>query len=221
MDDYVVPPMTQGQKKTRQRLKDLFSNELFKNELADIMGMPNKRKRDKALWKFAYKYRLEFEPGSPLFDIVVGSDPKLDRQRGHELDVCELYDEEDLYLNEQFEREFDLPLSRMPDVRARIMAYPIHMGISIYATKRDVLDYINKRWDYIRYMLDCFTNDRPGVTRIKLKARRDEYIWENRELPAKKLAEMVNTKFPEENLIYSDIGSILYYLRQRKFSNLV
>ena len=220
MDEYVVPPMTQGQRKTRQRLKELFENEVFKSELADIWAMPNKRRRDKELWKFAYKYRLEFDPGSPLFSVVVGSDPGFDNQRGHELDVCELYDEEDKYLNEQFRRDFDLPPSRKPDERARIMAYPIHMGISIYATKRDVLDFVNKRWEHIRYMLDCFTNDKPGVIRKKIKSERDDLIWENMGLPAKEIAEIVNTKFPEENLTYADVNSILYYLKQRKFSSL-
>mgnify|MGYP001611041549 FL=1 len=221
MDDYVVPPMTQGQKKTRQRLKELFDNEVFKSELADILAMPNKNKKNKQLWKLAYKYRLEYEMGRPLLDIIMGMDPGLDKQIGHELDVCQLYDEEDHYLNEQFPVDFQIPPSKHPGTRAQIKAFPVHIGISIHSTKRDVLDFVNKRWDYIRYMLDCFTNDRPGITRVKPKAKRDDFIWENRDAPSKALADKVNLVFPDENLTYADINSILYYLRQRKFSNLV
>jgi hypothetical protein len=220
MDDYVVPPMTQGQRKTRQRLKELFANLIFQEELADIMAIPNKNKLEKELWKFAYKYRLEYGMGSPLLDLIIDKDSKLDKQRGFELDVCHLYDAEDKYLNDNFPRDFDLPPSRKNDDRSKIMAYPIHIGISMYATKRDVLDFINKRWDHISYMLYCYANEQPTITRKKLKADRDDLIWENRGKPSKEIATIVNDKFPDENVTYANINSILYYLKRRRLSSL-
>ena len=215
------PKLTQGQAKTRLRLKELFENENFKSELSNILANPNKKKQNKLLWKLANKYSLEFEPGKPFLDVVMGQNPKLDKQFGHELDVCELYDEEDEYLNENFPVDFDIPPSRNPRRRAQIHAFPIHMGINIYATKRDVLDFVNKRWDYIRYLLDGNITEKPKSPRIKPKAQRDNLIWENRDLPAKEIADKVNQHFPSENLTYADINSILYYLRKRKFSKVV
>lgn len=222
MTDAVPRVRTQGQEKESLRLKRLFTeNEIFKSELDEILEMPNKTKQNKALWKLAYKYRLEYEMGSPLLNYIMKKKKILDWDLSNNEDVCMISDEEDHYLNECFRVDFDYPPSRLPMKRAQIKAFPIHIGINIYATKRDVLDFVNKRWDEIRYMLDCFTADRPSVTRKRVKAERDELIWENRGLPARDLADLVNAKFPEENLTYSDINSILYYLKQRKFSSLV
>lgn len=215
------PKQTQGQKKTRLRLKELFDNEIFKKELSNILANPNKKKQNKQLWKFAEKYSLEFEMGSPFLDLVTGRNSKiLDEQIGHELDVCELYDEVDEYLNENFPRDFDIPPSRRPDKRAQLNAFPIHIGISPQATKRDVLDFISKRWDHIRYMLDTYL-EKPKIIRVKPKSKRDEFIWKNRNLPSSKIAELVNEKYPDSVLTYSDINSILYYLRKRKQTKLV
>ena len=143
----------------------------------------------------------------------------LDEQIGHELDVCDLYDEEDTYLNANFPADFELPPSRNPGRRAQIHAFPIHIGISPHATKRDVLDFVAKRWDYIRYMLDCYL-EKPKIVRRKPKAERDKLIWDNRELPANELAELVNAKYPDENFTYTDINSTLHLLRKRRKSKL-
>lgn len=215
------PKLTQGQIKTRARLKELFDNEIFKKELSDILSTKNGRKKNKLLWKLAEKYYLEFEPGSPLFDFVFGLNMGLDEQVGHELDVCQIYDEVDEYLNENFPVDFDFPPSRNQQKRVQLNAFPIHIGISVHATERDVLDFIKKRWDYIKYLLDFNTIEKSKSVRIKPKAQRDNLIWENRDLPAKKIADKINELYPNENLTYADINSILYYLRKRKFSKLV
>lgn len=215
------PKQTQGQIKTRARLKELFENENFKNDLSFVLNVKNKRKQNKLYWILAEKYLLEFEPGTPLFSIIMGWNVSLDEQIGHELDVCQLFDEEDEYLNPNFRADFDYPPSRDKRKRAQIHAFPIHMAISPYATKRDVLDFVSKRWDYIRYMLDLYVGEKPKSIRIKPKAQRDSFIWENRDLPAKIIADKINELYPDENLTYSDINSILYYLRKRKFSKVV
>lgn len=215
------PKQTQGQTKTRLRLKELFENEVFKGELSNILAIPNKKKQNKLLWKLAEKYSLEYEVGSPLLDLIRGNSPRiLEEQFGHELDVCELYDEVDEYLNENFPLDFDIPPSRKPNKRAQLNAFPIHIGISPLATKRDVLDFISKRWDYIRYMLDTYL-EKPKIIRSKPKSKRDELIWKNRNLSASKIADLIDKEFPEENLTYSDINSILYYLRKRRQTKLV
>lgn len=41
------PKQTQGQRKTRERLKELFENENFKSELANIQSMKNTKKEAK------------------------------------------------------------------------------------------------------------------------------------------------------------------------------
>ena len=163
------PKITQGQVKTRRRLRELFENEVFKSELSNILSNPNKKKQNKLILKLSGKYRLEYDVGSPLFELITGLGSHLNEQVGHELDVFQLYDEEDEYLNENYPVDFDIPPSKNATRRAQIRAFPVHMGINIFATKRDVLDFVNKRWDYIRYMLDCFIIDRPKEIREKPK----------------------------------------------------
>jgi len=214
------PKLTQGQAKTRLRLKELFENEVFSKEFAKIKTLLNNNKRNKLLRKFAEKYLLEYEPGSPLVDLVMERSPRLNKQIGHELDVCQLYDEVDEYLNENFPLDFNIPPSRHPHKRAQLKAFPIHMGISPYATKRDVLDFISKRWGHIRYMLDAYLEN-PRIIKRKPKTARDKLIWKSQKLSATQIAALVNRRYPDENLTYSDVNSILYYLRKRRQSKIV
>jgi len=209
------PKQTQGQIKTRLRLKELFENDTFRRELEAILSIKNGEKRNKKMWKFAEKYSLEYEQGSPLLDLVMGINPKLDEQIGHELDVCQLFDEVDEYLNYNFPIDFDIPPSRSPRRRAQLIAFPIHLGISTKATKRDVLDYVNKRWDYIRYELDGYEENPKGIRRRR-KQERNEFIWKNKDLPAIELANKVNEKFQNESLTYADINTIKSYLKKRR-----
>ena len=216
--EVIKSKITQGQNKTRHRLKELFDNEVFRTEFKAIQSIPNIDKREKKLRKFAEKYLLEYKPGAPFFDLAVAKiEPKFDKFYGVELDVCQLFDEEDEYLNEQFPMDFDYPPSRNPTKRAQIKAFPIHLGISPYATKRDVLDFIAKRWEHIRYMLDDYL-EKPKIIKKKRKYERDAIIWKNRNLSASVIADLINNKYPDENITYADIHKILYYLRRRKLS---
>lgn len=151
---------------------------------------------------------------------MLGLNLNLNEQTGHELDVCELYDEVDEYLDENSPMDFNTPPSRDPRRRTQLYAFPIHIGISPQATKRDVLDFVSKRWKSIRNMLDLYLEN-PKIVRSKPKSERNEFIWKNRNLSARKVADLVNKKYPEENLTYSDINSVLYYLRKRRKSKLV
>ncbi len=208
------PKQTQGQIKTRNRLKELFENEAFVKELEEIKKIPNEKKRFRKLTKLAVKHSLEWDM-TTLSDLLAGNHPHLDEQIGHELDVCEIYDEVDEYLNENFPMDFDVPPSRKPAKRHQLMLYPIHIGINPKATKRDVLDFISKRWEHLRYMLDDYESN-PKIIRKKRKQKRDEFIWKNRNKPSEELAELVCKKFPDEILTYADINSIKSYLRKRK-----
>ena len=208
------PKLTQGQRKTRTRLRDLFENEVFIKELEGINKIASEKKRFRKLTKLAIKHSIEWEM-TDLPILLSGKYPHLDEQIGHELDVCEIYDEVDEYLNEVFPMDFDIPPSRKPAKRHKLYLYPIHIGISPKATKRDVLDFIAKMWEHIRYMLDDYESN-PKIIKKKRKEERDRFIWDNRNLPPKELEDKVGNKYPDENLTYADINTILTYLRKRK-----
>ncbi len=211
---------TQGHKKAIQYFRELFKNELFLGEVDKIKKISNSEKKSKEYWKLAEKYGLLIEPGEPLFDFLLGVDIDTHLFDNQYLDMCIIRDDVDEYLNDAFPRDHTLPPSQRPDKRAELLAYPIRIGINPKATKRDVLDFINKKWDEIRYMLD-FYEENPSIIRNRPKAQRDEYIWNHRHLNSNKVAEMANTKFPNENLTYSDINKIVSRLKKRKKSALV
>lgn len=208
---------TQGQAKMTQRLKELFSNESFIAKLEKIKSITNRKKQYNQIFNIAREYGLEYSPGSPLFSFMVGD--RLDRKTTFENmaeDTCRVYDEVDEFLNSVFPYEYNMPVSKRPEKKLELYAYPIHIGISTKASKRDVLDYINKRWEYIRDLLNGYEDNPKGIRRRR-KQKRDDFIWANRDLPAKDLADKVNEQFPDAMLTYSDINSILYYLRRRKY----
>ncbi len=187
-------------------------------EVEKIKRIKNWERQKRAIISLAREHYLLYEPGEPLFSLFSDFwkfDNKWFDTDDDYLDVCRVYDEVDEFLNPAFPLDYEVPISKRPFRKLWLYAYPIHIGINPRATKRDVLDYINKRWDYIRGVLDYYEENPKGI-RKRRKQERDDFIWLNKDSPAKDLAEKVNEKFPDEVLTYSDINSILYYLRKRK-----
>jgi hypothetical protein len=130
------------------------------------------------------------------------------------LDVCQLVDEPDEVLNDP-EHEYWAARPRpLPDHKLNMMLYPIHICISPLATKRDVLDYVAKRWGEIRDLLNLYSEGEPVIRRRRKEAR-DQFILDHWEVPSKELADMVCQEFPGELLTYADINAIKQYLKKR------
>jgi hypothetical protein len=206
-----TPPPTQGHKKALQRVEDLWQNEEFRAELAAIQAMPDWRKRSKQLFKFAEENGLDLFTGAPLMQLLMNE--TLWPQDSN-LDVCRIADEVDEILNDPEHCNFRTQPRPNSDYKLSMMLFPIHLCISPMASKRDVLDYVAKRWGEIRGCLDIYYEGEPTV-RKRRKAARDQFIWEHREVPSKKLADMVCDEFPGELVTYADINSIKQKLRER------
>ena len=208
---------TQGQRKMKQFLSELFENDVFEQEFQKIKSIKNLKKRNKAFQELAEKYFLLFEFGTPLIDYIYNQDPKF--HKSIDLDMCIIRDEVDEYLNPIFKYEFDTPPSRRPKKKLELQAYPIHVCINPKASKRDVIDFVKKRWKYIRNLLDLYEEDPPRI-RKRIKEKRDAFIWKHKNLPSEEIAKITNEKFPKEKLVYSDINKILHKLKKRMKSNL-
>ncbi len=205
---------TQGQKKIRQYLKDLFENSEFKKDVGKVKGIKNQKKRVDAFWKLVEDYSVTTSFQDYVVDAL--SDRKPNFEEDPYLDMCFVTDEADEYLNEVFEYDYNTPVSQRKDKSNEILAFPVHIGINPMATKRDVLDFINKRWEHIRDLLNEY-DDEPIRIRTRPKEKRDELIWKHRDLPTKKILELLEKKYPEENLTYSDIHKILFNLKKRRY----
>jgi hypothetical protein len=204
---------TQGHRKAWQRIQDLWQNEEFLAELAAIQAIPDSRKQSRRLWKFAEDNGLDLFTGSPLFRLLGNEKPF---PQDANLDFCGIVDEPDDIFNDTLQDLWAAKPRPLRDHRHFIMLFPIRICISPMASKRDVLDYVTKKWDEIRSSLDKYSDrEKPPVIRKKPKAARNQFIWENREVPSQKLAEMVNGKFPGESLVYYQVDSIKHYMKKR------
>lgn len=212
---------TQGNRKILEREKEILENENFQNDLKGLLSIKDKFQKNKKLHEIAEKYSIDDSIGSPLFKL--SQSPLSDFTRiDNDVDVCQIYDQKG--------KEYDLvsmavysddPDSFPEKIKKSKYKFPIHIAVSPLASKRDVLDFINKRWFEIRGRLDKYQENDITNFRKKPNEERDRFIWEHRDLPASEIADLVNEKFPNSNLIYSDISSILYILRKRKTSKKV
>jgi len=227
-----APVPTQGHEKALLRLRELFQNEEFRTDLSTILRIGDPSRRKKRLFEFAELHNLDFS-FEPLFlQLIVdaGLYPHSENVYAHServhpdseslfaqgavLDFCQAIDEAGQVLKNP-ERCYYAPGPRPhADKRLSIMLYPIHICISPLASKRDVLAYVAKNWPEIRSLLDGYHKG-PPVIRKKLKAARDQFIWEHREVPSQQLAGMVHDKFPSESLVYFQIDSIKHQMKKR------
>ncbi len=121
-----------------------------------------------------------------------------------ELDMCILNDDYD----EDYNESFPVDHPKIDTLRKiRELNYPISVSISPYASKRDVLDFISVKWPEIRNRLDDY--DEFKRYRNRTKRKRDEYIWNNKDLPRKKLQNNLEILYPNDFLTNDDINRII------------
>jgi len=202
---------TQGYRKQLQRLKDLLENKKFVSEIESIKTLPKKEK-NQALIKFAEKYQIEYSHFSPLTRLVLGE--KVNVNDVDRLDMCVTNDDWYENLNDDPHAQ-PIPIKYHTERKVRYANYPISVGISPMASKRDVLDYVKKNWESIREQLDDYGEQQRF--RERPKAKRNEFLWKHRKLPIKDLVEKVNEKFPDESLIDADIHKIISLERKRHY----
>jgi len=201
-----TPKQTQGQIKKQRLLKSLFQNNTFKKELNQILEIKNPKKVNKQLWGLAKKYNIDYSFGSPLLDLITEKKVDFNQLRGYDVDVCQLYDVVDEFLNPNFPLDFNLPPSKNPEKRAQFNNYPLHIGISKYASQRDIVDFVKKHWEDI----ESYFANKPRIPRIKPMEERNELIWTNKDLPVKDVLKLLEKKYPDNTLTYTDISKIIY-----------
>jgi len=74
--------------------------------------------------------------------------------------------------------------------------YPISIRVSPYASQNEIVDYIKKRWEFIKELQDFYRKSNVKIGRVKKKnpkvQERNDFIYQNRKLPLKKISKLVS-----------------------------
>lgn len=137
---------------------------------------------------------------------------------GIEFDMCQIespYDEELAPFNKGEEIIY-----LKPHRQVHVMTYPIAVGIHERATKRDVLDFIDKRWPWIESNLRL--HHEKGLKNRPRKHKQEvlDFIWDNRQRPPKKIKNMLDKKHSGNGLVYYEIQEIIRQEKKRRTQDL-
>lgn len=131
------------------------------------------------------------------------------------VDFCMINNNEEQYLNEEFNY---IPIQLDPRKHDYFDVYPVSIDIHRFASKRDILDFIEKRWPIIEYNLDRESQVR--FRKRKISRELSDFIWEKRDLNKKDLIGLLNEQFPQHNLEYFEIYKIISLEKQRRSQKL-
>jgi hypothetical protein len=101
--------------------------------------------------------------------------------------------------------------------RVFLQAYPIAICINPMASKRDVLDFVEKRWSWIENnFLRTFEDQAFRGRKRKHKQEILDFIWENRRFRNQIIKEKLDKKFPGNGLVYYEITKLLQQEGERR-----
>lgn len=95
--------------------------------------------------------------------------------------------------------------------------FPVLIRISPYATSRDILDFVNKNYKYIEIIQKNYQKSdvKIGKIRQSKKAKRNDFIFNNRKLKLCQIADLVTQKF-NEDLDHGLISKIISLENKRR-----
>ncbi len=210
--------LTQGSKKLKQYIEDLCNNKNFISLYDQIIDNPNSKKQNELLKYVAKEYGID----RGLFEVIRMKIEFNNLLWGDVEDVCEIVDN---YLNVvDYEDEQGLiPIERDIGRYMHLVSFPISIEIHELASKRDVLDFVEKRWSMIENYLEI--HRRKNKTRIRKRKNKKlyDFIWEKKSsnnINIKELKKKIDEKFPDNNLAYYEIYKIIDLEKKRRYKDL-
>lgn len=169
------------------------------------------------------EYGLDNELMRPVMTSVSSlNDGKLKESLMYDLldtDLCITVDNYDENLNQVYP-----PIPFWLDKRKRdhLKAFPISIDLHRFTTKRDLLDYIEKRWPWIENMLGTYReNKRIKFRKRKLDRKMIDFIWDRRSMGIKDIKKALDIKYPQNNLIYYEIYKLISIEKHRRNKKII
>jgi hypothetical protein len=207
-----VIKQTQGNRKLKQYLEELRRNKHF---IADLKSLRNPKIKDKIkiYHRIAEKYGIDMDTLISLYGLQENEEMIW----GDASDLCVILDNCDNFEDvDAIEDNYCYPRNtKTPSQDMFIRAYPVSINLHKLASKRDVLDFIEKNWDLIESYFELSRNKKHRI-RSRKNLNRDNFIWENRNVGANEIKRLLDEKFPENGLVYFDIHKIISNERKRR-----
>lgn len=173
----------------------------------------------KGIYKICKKYYLHPLYWGPLIEDIIIKDkiPKMFDDFG--FDLCLFLDQKEE--NEQYKLN-KLEGEESDTLELDDQFFPLAIRISPYASKRDILNFVNKTYNSdIKFAQNHYLDEKIKIGKIKQRnskiQNRNDFIYKNRTLPQKEIMKLVNKKFPNKKIYdYSYIGKIIYLEKKRR-----
>lgn len=192
-----IGELIDGYELLRKRCKKLFKEGGFKEQrtLAEVYGLDNDL--------------------TGFVRALLAGDENMMRYWDWSLDMCRtenLYEEQLSPLNKGEEIIY-----LRPSRQTELMAYPLAIRVHSKASKRDILDYIEKRWKWIESLLRMSEEEK--ILRARKRKHTQEmldFMWELRSIPSKEIKKKLDERFPKNGLVYDEINKTLSLERKRR-----
>ena len=202
------------EKKDRELITDLFEKYYAVNAALKKAAATGKASNDKIFEELSEKYALD----SNFIIALATGWLKEDDPTWLMTDSCYINDEYDERFNDVFPKiPFQFDFSKRADIRA----FPISINVHRFASKRDVLDFIEKRWEVIDSYLGTYRDKTKRFRKRKLDRKITDFIWEKRTFPVNEIKRQLDERFPHNGLAYYEIGKIISMEKQRRLGKLV
>lgn len=200
-----ISEIIDGYETLRKRCKKIFSDDYFKNKnnISENYYLDN--------------YQIEY-----IRAIIAKNDTEyLEHIKDFaNIDVCRVYDVREEFLSPLNKGEEIIYLNKSKQME--LQAYPIAICINPLASKRDLLDYIEKKWPLIEdNFLGVYYEKKLKIRQTKHAQELLDFIWDNKFLDHKKLKLKLNEKFPKNILAYYEIKDIIRNEKKKRLANLM
>lgn len=149
--------------------------------------------------------------------------PSPENLKHENFDLCQIRDEiqigkslESLSKEKKYRNAF---LTLLYSFEREFEHFPVTIGVSPYASERDIIDFIKKNFKEIKSIQGKYESKDIRIGKIRKKkpkvAERNEFIYNHGKLPYKEIMCLVTKKFGE-CLDYGHIGKIISLEQQRR-----
>lgn len=225
--------MENRNKRFQRNIEDLLKNEEFQERVQEVRdhlmlvdslsgkeALEADEKTEPMVQQLSRDYNLAYIDDSPLYQLI--HDGKITSYPKDVADLCLILPDwsriHPLVTDDETGKQQEMEVTGDPEddleKYTRYQSYPVSIAISLDASKDDVLAYIKDHWQEIVRMRK--EAGRPKQSRHRRQEERDRFIWENRDMSRKKLAELVRKQFNEASSFSEQhVNAIVRKLKKR------